>query len=78
MKDFIITVRRQKIEFISLLVCFIIAFLLNMYAIFKFHTSFSELFWSLGYVFTATCVLYAFWVILRLIVYGIKCLFKKK
>jgi len=78
MKDTIITARRKKIEINSILACFIIAFLLNVYAVIAYKTPLSELFWSLGYVVVTACVLYGVWVVLRLIVYGIKCLFKKK
>ena len=78
MKDTIVTGGRKKIELISVLVCFVIAFLINVYAVITYRAPLSELFWSLGYVVATTVALYVVWVALRLIVYGIKCLFVKK
>lgn len=77
MKDTIITTKRKKIELFTLIVCFVIAFLLNLYAIIKYDTSFSELFTSLGYVVVAALVIYAIWTIIRLLFYGIKKGIKK-
>ena len=74
MKDTLITARRKRTELITLLVCFVIAFLLNVYAVIAYEAPASELFWSLGYVVATTAVLYALWVVVRLIIYGIKCL----
>ena len=48
MKETVITVRRKKIEIWTLVVCFVIANLVNVYAIQKFDTPWNELFWSLG------------------------------
>lgn len=78
MKDTIITGKRKKTEIVTYLICFLIAFLLNVYAIIKYDTSFKELFFSLGYVFVASVVIYGAWIIIRLVIFGIKSLFKKK
>lgn len=78
MKETVITVRRKKIEIWTLVACFVIANLLNVYAIHKYDTPWNELFWSLGFVFTAMAVIYVLWSLLRLLVYGIISLFRKK
>jgi hypothetical protein len=75
MKDLIITAKRQKTELQTLSVCFILANLVNIYAIASHQTPWSELFWSLGYVVVCTVVLYVLWTILRLGFYGIRKLF---
>ena len=74
MKDIIISSKRQKREITSFLVCFIIAFALNVYAIIK---KWSELFWSLGFVVATAVALYLLWVVARLIFAGIKSLFHR-
>jgi cytochrome b len=72
MKDTIITAKRKKIEIITLLVCFLIANLLNLYAIIQHETAFIELLTCLGYVAVATIVLYALWSLIRIIFYAIR------
>ncbi len=78
MKDIVITKKRQKIELITLAVCFVIAFALNIYAIIAYGGKWDELFWSLGFVVTATFIIYIMWSVLRFIAYGIKSLINKK
>ncbi len=78
MKDTIITVRRKKIEIWTFVACFVIANAINIYAINKFDTPWSELFWSLGFVVVAAIVIYVVWSLLRLIFCGIFRLFRKK
>lgn len=78
MKDTIITARRKKVEFITLLICFIVANLVNLYAIIAYHAHFKELITSIFYIIIFTFVLYVFWSILRILFYGIKGLFLKK
>ena len=73
MKNTVITARRKKIELLTLLVCFI-----NLYAIISYKTPFSEMLTSIFYVLAFSCVLYAFWTLLRLLFYGIRNLFLKK
>ena len=72
MKDTIITVKRKRIEIASLIVCFIIANLVNWYAIVHYKTSYRELFTSLGYVIILTLALYLLWTVIRLIFYAFK------
>ena len=78
MKNTVITARRKKIELLTLLVCFIIGNLANLYAIISYETPFSEMLTSFFYVLAFSGVLYVFWTILRILIYGIRSLFLKK
>ncbi len=78
MKDTLITARRKKIEIITLIACFIIACIVNIYSIIKFNTPWSEVFTSLGYILLFSVALYVAWSIIRLAYYLIKNLFIKK
>lgn len=78
MKDIIITKQRQKTEFITILVCFILAFALNLYAIIAYDGQWKELFWSLGFVAVTTAVFYAVWTVVRVAFYIIRKLITKK
>lgn len=78
MKDSIITSQQKKKELISLLVCFIIANLTNLYAIIIYQTHFTEMITSIFYVIIFTFIIYVFWTVSRIFFYGIKVLFKKK
>lgn len=72
MKDTLITAHRKKIELLTWLVCFAIANMVNLYAIISYKTSLWELFTSIFYVFTFSCVIYIFWTVIRLLYYRIK------
>lgn len=78
MKDTLITAKRKKQELITLLICFILANLANLYSIIVYHTQFSELITSLLYVIAFAVALYIFWSLLRLFLYGLRLLFLKK
>jgi len=79
MKNTVITAKRKKVEILTWLICFLIANLLNVYAIIAYdNTSFSEILTSLGYVFVASLVIYFVWTIIRLLIYGLKMVFKAK
>lgn len=78
MKDTLITKERKKTELITLLVCFVLANLCNLYSIIKFDTPWIELLSSLGFVAVAALVMYGIWTGMRLVWYGIKQLFGKK
>lgn len=78
MKNTVITARRKKIELLTLLACFIIGNLANLYAIISYETPFSEMLTSFFYVLAFLGVLYVFWTILRILFYGIRSLFLKK
>ena len=70
MPYFYLPSRRIRKESISLLVCFVIAVGLNVYAIIHYGAPLSELWTSILYVLEATAVLYAVWILLRLLIYG--------
>lgn len=78
MKDTIVTARRKKIELITLLICFVVANLVHLYAVIAYRASFTEMITSIFYIVIFTFVLYALWGILRLLFYGIKALFVRK
>lgn len=78
MKDTIVTARRKKIELITLLVCFLVANLVHVYAIIAYHAPWKEMITSIFYILIFTFALYALWGILRLLFYGIKALFGNK
>lgn len=78
MKNTVITARRKKIELLTLLACFIIGNLANLYAIISYETPFSEMLTSFFYVLAFSGVLYVSWTILRILFYGIRSLFLKK
>ena len=50
MKNTVITARRKKTELLTLLACFIIGNLANLYAIISYETPFSEMLTSFFYV----------------------------
>lgn len=78
MKDTVLTARRKKIEIITLLVCFVLANLVNLYAIITYHRSMMEMITSIFYIIIFAFVLYAAWALLCLLFYGVKALFTKK
>ena len=78
MPYFYLPTRRIRTESLSLLVCFVIAVGLNFYAIIHYDAPLSELWTSIFYVLEATVVLYAVWILLRLLVYGFLCLIGRK
>ena len=55
MKDTVLTARRKKIEIITLLVCFVLANLVNLYAIIAYNRSMMEMITSIFYII---CLLY--------------------
>ena len=78
MKDIIITSRRQKTELWFAAGAFVVANILNIYAIATYGAPAKEVFTSIFYVLAFTAVLYAFSVIVRLLIYSTTRLFKKK
>ena len=77
MKDINIHIgpKRQRCELITFAVCFAIAFLLNVYAIVIYNSSWLELITSIFYIITFAVVIYVAWSCMRLIVWA---LFKRK
>lgn len=78
MKNTVITARRKKIELLTLLACFIIGNLANLYAIISYETPFSEMLTSFFYVLAFSGVLYVFWTILRSVLWDKKFVFEEK
>lgn len=76
MKDYTIKGKRIKYELITFLVCFIVANLLNLYAIIRYDAPASELITSIFYVITFAAVLYAGWAVIRILYDGIKRMLK--
>lgn len=58
MKDLVITSKRIKKEFYILLICFVIAFIINVVAVTTYKTPWSEIFTQIGYVIIITVLLY--------------------
>ncbi|MFW6222481.1 MAG: hypothetical protein ACOC3T_02590 [Bacteroidota bacterium] len=76
MKDTVITGLQKKKEFKTLLICFALAFILNILAIHIYDASIIELTTSLHYVLLLSIFFYLFWVIVRLIIYSVRKLFQ--
>ncbi len=75
MRDFYISVQRQKTELKYIIACFCVAFLINIVAILIYKTSWSEVFKQLLWVLIIACALYAVSVILRVLYSIVKRLF---
>jgi hypothetical protein len=78
MREIVIKSYTIKREFVILLVCFLFAFLLNVFAINKFGTPWGELFTQIGYVIVITITVYVLLMLLRLIVWLIMSLFRRR
>ena len=74
MKDSVITAKRKKTELLTALVCFGIAFLINVGSIIYYETPFVEVFTQLGFVLVIALGLYLIWTAIRLIIW----LFRRK
>lgn len=77
MKDITITAKQRKQEIISIIVCFLLANLLNIIAIIKYNTEWKELWTMFGYVLVITAVFYAVWCAIRIAWCLIKSLYKR-
>jgi hypothetical protein len=78
MKDIVITGAVIRRELWWLLAAFILANLMNAYAIVVYDTEWKELFSTLGYVVALSIVLYVFIALLRLAVRGVRGLMSRK
>ena len=72
MKDTLVTARRKKTEIITALVCFALAFLLNIVCIIVYKTPFKEVFTQIGYIVVISVTLYVIWTAIRLLVWLIR------
>lgn len=77
MKDTIITAKQKKRELLYLLISFIIAFALNVYAIIFYNSHWKELITTLHITLLVTIVIYFLLAIIRLIIKGVVYLFNK-
>ena len=77
MKDFTITVSRQKRELWTAGICLLIAILINAGAIIYYHTPFTELFSQIGYTVILALCLYAVYTAARILVWLIARIFKR-
>ncbi len=71
MKDIVISAKRQRTELWIALACFIVANILNIWAITAYHAPFSEVYTAIFYVLVFTVVLYGITVLVRLLVWGV-------
>ncbi len=67
MKDTVISKSQKKQELIILLVCFIAAFLFNIYAIIRYSSPLKEIFTQLHIVLMLTVIFYVILAFLRII-----------
>lgn len=77
MKDIVIKSKQIKRELYIALAAFAIAIMLNIYAILKYKTQWTELFSQLGYVLALSVVIYLLALVVRLVVLAIRKLLKK-
>jgi hypothetical protein len=78
MKKIIITGKHLKREFFIWLLSFIAAFILNVYAIAKYETSWIELYSQIGYIAMISIMLYiASWAF-RVLFFLVKYLLRKR
>jgi len=77
MKDTVITAKRKKTEIIFLLASFILAFILNIYAISTYDTLWSEIFTTFHITLLLTLVIYFLILIVRLIILGVMTISQK-
>lgn len=78
MKDYVLTAQRQKKELIILLGCFILAFLLNIAAIIIYQSPWVEVISQIGYVVLAGLVIYVLLLLLRLLIFSVKVLIRRR
>ncbi|MDR1744053.1 MAG: hypothetical protein LBR48_09620 [Dysgonamonadaceae bacterium] len=71
MKDIVITSKMINREMRIWLICFLLAFLLNVVAVCIYKTSWVEIFSQIGYVVVISIVFYAILAFFRLVAYGL-------
>lgn len=65
MKDFVLTVKRQRKEIRIYLICFILAFALNIFAILFYQTEWKELLTQIFWVLALSIGFYILSVVIR-------------
>ena len=76
MKDLVISGKRIKTEIWVFVACVVAMELLNIYSIIRYRGEWTEVIMSIGYVVTASVIIYLLIGVLRLIVAGIMKIFK--
>ena len=59
MKDTVITAKMKRREIVLAAGCFLAAFLVNVYAVIRFGTPWTEIFSQIGSVFVISVIIYA-------------------
>lgn len=78
MKDIIISSRKIKREKNFYLICFLLSFVINIIAILVYTRPWTEMFTQLGYVLVMSLFIYFMLWIPRLLIIGLRLLFRKK
>ncbi|MDH6533822.1 hypothetical protein D0T51_02330 [Parabacteroides sp. 52] len=78
MRDILLTVKRQRTEIVIFIVCFLVAFGLNLYSIVAFGTEWKELYTQLLWVLCLSVLFYGIVLFLRLLYWGIQKILHKK
>ncbi len=77
-KDTVITASEKRREILLALGCFIAAFLVNVYAIIRFGTPWTEMFTQIGYVIVLSVAIYAIVWAVRLCIMFLKSVFRSR
>ena len=77
MKDIVISEKHVRRELCLILVCFVLAFLVNVGAIIAFDRPWSELYSQIGYVLFITAGIYVLLAVVRIIVAVLYRMFRK-
>jgi len=78
MKDILLTSKRQRTEVVLFIVCFLVAFLMNVYSIIAFGTEWKELYTQLIWVLCVGVLFYGVLLVLRILYYSVKKAMRKK
>ena len=78
MKDIVIKAADIRRELYFILACFVVAFLINVGAIIGFDRPWSEIFSQIGYVAFITTGIYVLLAMVRVLIYLIFKLFRRK
>ena len=76
-KDTVITASEKRREILLAAGCFIAAFLVNVYAIIRFGTPWTEMFTQIGYVIVLSVIIYAVVWVIRLCIMAVMALIRR-
>ena len=77
MKDTVITANVKRREIFLAAGCFLAAFLVNVYAIIRFGTPWTEMFTQIGYVIVLSVIIYAVVWVIRLCIMAVMALIRR-